>query len=172
MAEKLWFKIGEAAEAVGATPSEIRYWEKKIPEIRPRRSTGNLRYFHKDDLPKLIAVNKWIKSGFSAADCQELLLKGCVEHDLGMGTTAGNGAGSETVQDLHNDVSPTDMATAVSHTHAETHGPRFALVGNEAHHHDHHHEANAMPEPAPLPWLESVIDALKEVISRLEKPVP
>jgi len=172
MAEKLWFKIGEAAEAVGATPSEIRYWEKKIPEIRPRRSKGNLRYFHKDDLPKLMAVNKWIKSGFSAADCQELLLKGCVEHDLGMGTTAGNGVESETVQDERDDGWSTDMSTTDTHTHTDAHGQRFALVGNETRHHDHHHEAKAIPEPAPLPWLESVIDALKEVVSRLEKPVP
>ena len=51
MSERLWFKIGETAARIGATPKELRYWEKVIPELRPRRSKGNLRYYHVDEFP-------------------------------------------------------------------------------------------------------------------------
>ena len=53
MTERLWFKIGETAERIGATPKELRYWERVIPELKPRRSKGNLRYYHVDEFPRL-----------------------------------------------------------------------------------------------------------------------
>jgi DNA-binding transcriptional MerR regulator len=84
MGDRLWFKIGEAAEFAGVTPRDIRYWEKVIPELRPRRSKGNLRYYHRDSLPKLLAVSQWISQGFAVADCRELLMKGYVEPGLGL----------------------------------------------------------------------------------------
>lgn len=84
MEGQVWFKIGEAADSVGVTPRDIRYWEKLIPEIRPRRSTGNLRYYHVDDLPKLKAISKWVRQGHSVADCRELLSNGYVTRDLGL----------------------------------------------------------------------------------------
>ena len=52
MTERLWFKIGETAERIGATPKELRYWERVIPELKPRRSKGNLRYYHVDEFPR------------------------------------------------------------------------------------------------------------------------
>ena len=41
--EQRWFKIGEAAKRLGVDPKDLRYWESVIPEIRPRRSQGNLQ---------------------------------------------------------------------------------------------------------------------------------
>lgn len=73
MAERLWFKIGETARQVGATPKELRYWEKVIPELRPRRSKGNLRYYHADELPRLRALRSWLAEGLTVADCRERL---------------------------------------------------------------------------------------------------
>ena len=46
MSDKKWFKIGEAAHMVGVGPKDLRYWEDVIPDIKPRRSKGNLRYYH------------------------------------------------------------------------------------------------------------------------------
>jgi DNA-binding transcriptional MerR regulator len=131
MSDKLWFKIGEAAAEVGASSQEIRYWEKKIPEIRPRRSGGNIRYYHRDDLPRLLAVRRWTESGFSAADCRAMLLGGQVEHGLGMG--------------------------------AESGGPGDARSGAEK-------SAGPVPASARPPGLEPIIDALKQVLGRLEGP--
>ena len=73
MTERLWFKIGETAALVGATPKELRYWERVIPELKPRRSKGNLRYYHQDELTKLQRIRQWLSEGFTVADCRELL---------------------------------------------------------------------------------------------------
>ena len=71
-----WFKIGEAAKLIGVGPKELRYWETQIPEIKPRRSKGNLRYYHVDELPRLQRIHGWISEGLTVSDCRELVLTG------------------------------------------------------------------------------------------------
>jgi DNA-binding transcriptional MerR regulator len=73
MPDKVWFKIGAAALQVGATPKELRYWEKVIPDLKPRRSKGNFRYYHKDELPRLQRIRRWLAEGFTVSDCVGLL---------------------------------------------------------------------------------------------------
>lgn len=84
--EKLWFKIGEAAAHLGVSPKELRYWESLLPEIKPRRSTGNLRYYHREQFPRLERLRDWIRSGLTVADCRQLLQTGVqvVPLDLGL----------------------------------------------------------------------------------------
>ena len=77
-----WFKIGEAAKLIGVGPKELRYWETQIPEIKPRRSKGNLRYYHVDELPRLHRIHGWISEGLTVSDCRELLLKGHLARGL------------------------------------------------------------------------------------------
>ncbi len=60
MSDKKWFKIGEAAALVGVVPKDLRYWEDVIPDIKPRRSKGNLRYYHVDELPRLKRIKAWL----------------------------------------------------------------------------------------------------------------
>ncbi|WP_005036270.1 MerR family transcriptional regulator [Holophaga foetida] len=74
--ERLWFKIGETAARIGVKPKDLRYWEQVIPEIRPRRSHGNLRYYHRDDLPRLERIRSWLTEGLTVGDCRQLLLTG------------------------------------------------------------------------------------------------
>jgi DNA-binding transcriptional MerR regulator len=71
--EQVWFKIGQASRLVGATPKELRYWEKVIPELCPRRSKGNLRYYHQEELVRLQRIRQWLSEGFTVSDCRELL---------------------------------------------------------------------------------------------------
>ena len=73
MPDKVWFKIGEASRLVGATPKELRYWERVIPELQPRRSKGNLRYYHQDELVRLERIRQWLAEGFTVSDCRGLL---------------------------------------------------------------------------------------------------
>ena len=82
MTERLWFKIGETARQVGATPKELRYWEKVIPELRPRRSKGNLRYYHVDEFPRLQKIHDWLAEGLTVADCRQLLMTGHLARPL------------------------------------------------------------------------------------------
>lgn len=83
--ERLWFKIGETAQQLGVSPKELRYWEDVIPEIRARRSKGNLRYYHKDELPRLQRIKGWLAEGLTVADCRELLLHGHLAQRLDLG---------------------------------------------------------------------------------------
>ena len=83
--ERLWLKIGEAALRVGVKPKELRYWERLIPEIQPRRSKGNLRYYHVDELDRLIKIRNWLEEGLTVADCRELLLTGQLARGLNLG---------------------------------------------------------------------------------------
>jgi DNA-binding transcriptional MerR regulator len=80
--ERLWLKIGETAARLGVKPKELRYWEKVIPEIQPRRSKGNLRYYHVDELDRLAKIRNWLQEGLTVADCRELLLTGQLARGL------------------------------------------------------------------------------------------
>lgn len=71
---RIWLKIGEVANQLGVDPKELRYWERIIPELNVRRSKGNLRYYHSNDLKQLIKVRDWLHSGYAVVDCRELLL--------------------------------------------------------------------------------------------------
>jgi DNA-binding transcriptional MerR regulator len=88
--ERLWLKIGETASRLGVKPKVLRYWEKVIPEIQARRSKGNLRYYHVDELDRLAKIRNWLEEGLTVADCRELLLTGQLARglDLGLGAMA------------------------------------------------------------------------------------
>jgi DNA-binding transcriptional MerR regulator len=85
MTERLWYKIGEASRRIGVTPKELRYWEKVIPELKPRRSQGNLRYYHIEEFPRLERIRRWLAEGFTVADCRELLNHGQLTRQLDLG---------------------------------------------------------------------------------------
>jgi DNA-binding transcriptional MerR regulator len=83
--ERLWLKIGETALRIGVKPKELRYWERVIPEIQARRSKGNLRYYHVDELERLARIRDWLQEGLTVADCRELLLTGHLARSLNLG---------------------------------------------------------------------------------------
>ncbi len=88
MSDKKWFKIGEAAALIGVNPKDLRYWEDVIPDIKPRRSKGNLRYYHVDELPRLKRIKGWLAEGLTVADCAELLAHGHLVQRLDLGLEA------------------------------------------------------------------------------------
>ncbi|WP_243320029.1 MULTISPECIES: MerR family transcriptional regulator [Geothrix] len=88
MSDKKWFKIGEAALLIGVGPKDLRYWEDVIPDIKPRRSKGNLRYYHVDELPRLRRIKAWLAEGLTVADCAELLAHGHLVQRLDLGLDA------------------------------------------------------------------------------------
>lgn len=88
MTDRKWFKIGEAAALIGVGPKDLRYWEDVIPDIRPRRSKGNLRYYHLDEIPRLRRIKAWLAEGLTVADCAELLAHGHLVQRLDLGLEA------------------------------------------------------------------------------------
>ncbi|HEY3400606.1 MAG TPA: MerR family transcriptional regulator [Geothrix sp.] len=88
MTDRKWFKIGEAAALIDVGPKDLRYWEDVIPDIKPRRSKGNLRYYHVDELPRLRRIKAWLAEGLTVADCAELLAHGHLVQRLDLGLEA------------------------------------------------------------------------------------
>jgi len=162
--ERIWFKIGEAAQRAGVSPKELRYWEKMIPELRPKRSVGNQRHYHRDDLPKLSLIAFWVKNGLPVADCRELLATSDLEPELG----AGQGAAD----------SETDAGADIAKVSQGLSAPPSLACAQE--------HPNGGPDPSTVPLfdfpeiyggcaqaqLQGIADSLKALLARLQKPMP
>lgn len=59
--EKVFFTIGEVAEAVNVSPSTIRYWERNFDELAPRKSSGGTRMFSADDIEVIKLIHHLVK---------------------------------------------------------------------------------------------------------------
>jgi DNA-binding transcriptional MerR regulator len=47
---KLYFDTNEVAEMVGCEPSALRFWEKKFPQLEPKRDARNRRRYTERDI--------------------------------------------------------------------------------------------------------------------------
>lgn len=47
------YKIREAAEIIGVPQSTLRFWEQEFPDLKPKRSSHNQRYYTPTDLELL-----------------------------------------------------------------------------------------------------------------------
>ena len=54
--DKLFFRIGEAADLLGVKPHVIRYWETEFRSIRPAKSRAGQRVYSRRDLEVLALV--------------------------------------------------------------------------------------------------------------------
>lgn len=50
---KSYYKIKEVSEIIGVPQSTLRFWEKEFPELSPRRSATNRRYYNAKELELL-----------------------------------------------------------------------------------------------------------------------
>ena len=48
--EKIWYGIGETAEALGVPASTLRFWEKEFDMIKPRKNKKGDRFYSKNDI--------------------------------------------------------------------------------------------------------------------------
>ena len=53
---KLWFSIGETAEALGIPASTLRFWEKEFDMIKPRKNKKGDRFYSKNDISILRTI--------------------------------------------------------------------------------------------------------------------
>lgn len=48
--EKIYFDTNEVAEMVGCEPSALRFWERKFPQLNPKRDGRNRRRYTENDI--------------------------------------------------------------------------------------------------------------------------
>ncbi len=64
--EKLYYSIGEVADAFGVKTSLIRFWEKEFDVIKPKKNAKGNRKFTKEDIRNLELIYHLVKErGFT-----------------------------------------------------------------------------------------------------------
>lgn len=58
---KKYYKIGDVAELLDVSQATLRYWESEFPEIEPRRSSSNRRYYTPEDIELLRTIYYLVK---------------------------------------------------------------------------------------------------------------
>ena len=56
--DKLFFKIGEAAEIVGVEQHVLRYWEDEFYALRPVKNRAGQRLFKKQDVELILEIKR------------------------------------------------------------------------------------------------------------------
>lgn len=76
MPDKLFFRIGEAAQIVGVEPHVLRYWESEF-KMRPQRSSSGQRMYRRKDIARFLRIRKLLHDeGFTIAGARKVLLDG------------------------------------------------------------------------------------------------
>mgnify|MGYP000215184262 CR=1 FL=1 len=75
--EKLYYSIGEVAEAFDVNPSLIRFWEKEFQLISPKKTQRGTRKFSAKDIEKLELIYTLVKErGFTLEGAKKQLNQG------------------------------------------------------------------------------------------------
>ena len=72
---KSYYKIKDVAELIGVPQSTLRYWESEFPEIRPRRSSHNQRYYSPETISTIRIVYFLLKTKGMKIDAARQQLK-------------------------------------------------------------------------------------------------
>jgi DNA-binding transcriptional MerR regulator len=79
---KLYYRIGEVAQAVGVQPHVLRYWESEFGSIRPQKSARGQRVYSHKDLEKLLRVKELLHTdGYTIAGAKKKMRHGGLEPD-------------------------------------------------------------------------------------------
>lgn len=72
--EKLYFKIGEAAEITGVKPHVLRYWESEFGAFRPNKSRSRQRLYRRSDIELILRLKDLLyNQGFTIAGAKKKL---------------------------------------------------------------------------------------------------
>lgn len=72
--DKVYFKIGEAAEIVGVKPHVLRFWETEFPQVRPDRVSSKQRLFRRRDVEAFLEIKRLLyDEGFTIAGARKQL---------------------------------------------------------------------------------------------------
>ena len=74
--DKLFFRIGEAAELIGVETHVLRYWETEF-KMRPQRSGSGQRMYRRKDIEKFLRIRHLLhEQGFTIAGARKTLQDG------------------------------------------------------------------------------------------------
>lgn len=59
--DKKYYKIRDVSEMLDVPASTLRYWESEFPEITPRRSRSNQRYYRPEDITMIRKIHYLVK---------------------------------------------------------------------------------------------------------------
>jgi len=77
---KLYFRIGEVAQALGVQTHVLRYWETEFRSIRPQKSARGQRVYSRRDVETLMRIkNLLYDRGFTIAGARKQLRDGGIE---------------------------------------------------------------------------------------------
>ena len=74
MAEKLYFKIGEACKQLDIQPYVLRYWETEFPALSPDKSKSGQRVYSRQDLGVIRRIKELLyDEGYTIAGAKKKL---------------------------------------------------------------------------------------------------
>lgn len=56
--DKLYFRIGEAAQLAGVEPYVLRYWETEFPQLAPKKSGTGHRLYRRKEVELILEVKR------------------------------------------------------------------------------------------------------------------
>jgi len=72
--DKLYFRIGEAAELLKCPTYVLRFWETEFPQLKPSKSSTGQRLYRKRDLELLVRIRQLLyRDGFTIAGARQCL---------------------------------------------------------------------------------------------------
>ncbi len=73
---KLYYSIGEVAEAMEVSPSLLRFWEKEFEVVKPKRNKRGNRFYTPADIESLKLIHQLLRErGFTLAGARQRLKK-------------------------------------------------------------------------------------------------
>jgi DNA-binding transcriptional MerR regulator len=74
--DKLFFRIGEAADVVGVETHVFCYWEIEF-RLKPKRSASGQRMYRREDLSQFLVIRRLLHDdGFTIAGARKMLTTG------------------------------------------------------------------------------------------------
>lgn len=58
---KLYYSIREVATEIGVPESTLRFWEKEIPSLHPKKTAGGARQYTKEDIELIRLIHHLVK---------------------------------------------------------------------------------------------------------------
>ena len=71
---KLYYSIKEVSEIIGVSESNLRFWEKEIPLIKPKTTGNNVRQYTEKDIEQIKLIHNLVKvRGFKLAAAKKII---------------------------------------------------------------------------------------------------